>query len=250
MGDEPEALTSIRGEMLDRRAPLRPQIYGIVRRLIVTGRLRPGDTVSEPLIARRLGVSRTPVREAVKRLSDEGLIDVFAQSGTFVTEISLQAVEEAFVIRVALELESVGRAARLIDDRHVANLSEIMRRHEEKLAGSQFADAIDTDDEFHRYIAEINQMKMLWRAVDISKAHMDRGRLMVLPRPGQAELTLRQHRHIFDALVERDPAAAVAAMRTHLAVTLDNVRSQLGQDATQRLAGDGDRVSSAGPIPG
>ncbi|MFV0369656.1 MAG: GntR family transcriptional regulator [Hyphomicrobiaceae bacterium] len=227
MNAEPEALAEICGEMLDRSIPLRVQISSIVRRLIVTGRLKPGDTVNEPQIAKRLGVSRTPVREAVKRLSDEGLIDVFAQSGTFVTEISRQAIEEAFVIRTALELESVARAAPLMDARHTANLREIMRRHEERLANNQFADAIDADDEFHRYIAEVNNMKLLWRAVDISKAHMDRGRLLVLPQPGQGQITLRQHKAILNALIRRDTAGATEAMRAHLAVTLETMLGEL-----------------------
>ena len=234
MTEEPDVLTELRGELLDRRAPLRGQIYGIVRRLIVTGRLKPGDVVSEPLIARRLGVSRTPVREAVKRLSDEGLIDVYAQSGTFVTDISRKAIEEAFVIRAALELESVARAARAIDSRHAANLTDIMRRHEESLADNQFANAIDDDDEFHRYIAEVNQMRMLWRAVDISKAHMDRGRLLVLPRPGKGGETLRQHARILDALIARDAGEAVAAMRDHLGVTLNDILEQLADGGPER----------------
>ena len=234
MTEEPDVLMELRGELLDRRAPLRGQIYGIVRRLIVTGRLKPGDVVSEPLIARRLGVSRTPVREAVKRLSDEGLIDVYAQSGTFVTDISRKAIEEAFVIRAALELESVARAARAMDSRHAANLTDIMRRHEESLADNQFANAIDDDDEFHRYIAEVNQMRMLWRAVDISKAHMDRGRLLVLSRPGKGGETLRQHARILDALIARDAGEAVAAMRDHLGVTLNDILEQLADGGPER----------------
>ncbi len=249
MTEEPGVLAELRGDLLDRRAPLRGQIYSIVRRLIVTGRLRPGDVVSEPLIANRLGVSRTPVREAVKRLSDEGLIDVYAQSGTFVTDISRNAIEEAFVIRAALELESVARAARRMDARHAANLTEIMRRHEENLAENQYADAIDADDEFHRYIAEINQMRMLWRAVDISKAHMDRGRLLVLPRPGKGEETLLQHGRILEALIARDVEEATEAMRSHLGVTRDNILEQLGDNGPAGRRGAGAHASALPAAP-
>jgi DNA-binding GntR family transcriptional regulator len=213
------SLSQLRADSLDRRAPLRGQIYTLVRRLIVTGALRSGEPVGEIAIAERLGVSRTPVREAVKRLSDEGLIDVYAQSGTFVSQVSAKAIEEAFIIRTALELESVARAAPLMDGRHAENLRAIMNRHEDRLADNRFADAIDADDDFHRYIAGINQMAMLWRAVDISKAHMDRGRLMMLPKPGQAAQTLKHHAAIFRALVARDSVAATQAMRKHLTVT-------------------------------
>ena len=102
---------------LDRKSPLREQIYQLIRTLIIIGQLGPGRPVNEVEIAEQLGVSRTPVREAVKRLSDEGLINVYAQNGTFVAGISREALEEAYIIRNALELESVRRAAARIDAR-------------------------------------------------------------------------------------------------------------------------------------
>ena len=75
---------------LKRGVALSEQVYQVVRGMIVSGRMRPGEAVIEATLAARLGVSRTPVREALKRISDEGLIDVFAQSGTFVAPISRQ----------------------------------------------------------------------------------------------------------------------------------------------------------------
>ena len=96
---------------LKRGVALSEQVYQVVRGLIVSGRMRPGEAVIEATLAARLSVSRTPVREALKRISDEGLIDVFAQNGTFIAPISRRALEEAYVIRTALEAESTSRAA-------------------------------------------------------------------------------------------------------------------------------------------
>lgn len=207
---------------LNRTLPLRDQIYQYIRGLIVTGQLRPGEAINEVTIGEQLGVSRTPVREAVKRISDEGLVNVFAQTGTFVASISLKELEEAYVIRSALEMESARRAASRLTAAHAEVLEDNIAAHELAISRAKFAEAIRLDDVFHRTIAEINDFNMLWRAVDISKAQMDRGRYMSIPKPGAGEVTIRQHRQILKALQRHDGEAAAAAMREHLNTSLRN----------------------------
>jgi GntR family transcriptional regulator, rspAB operon transcriptional repressor len=214
---------------LDRKSPLRDQIYQLIRTLVIIGQLRPGQPVNEVDIAEQLGVSRTPVREAVKRLSDEGLINVVAQSGTFITDISRRDLEEAYIIRNALELESVRRAAGAIEKRHVDELDDNIRAHQQAIGRKRYAEAIRLDDQFHRAIAEINGLSMLWRAVDISKAQMDRGRYLSIPLPGWGEVTINQHRAVLDALSRHDGDSAVAAMREHLDTSLQNTLSLLDE---------------------
>jgi len=212
---------------LDRRMPLRDQIYQIIRKLVITGQLRPRQPVNEIEIAERLGVSRTPVREAVKRLSDEGLIEVYAQTGTFVAEISRKALEEAYIIRTALELESVRRAAVEMTQAHAEALEDIIALHEMAIRRRRYTDAIALDDQFHRYIAGINDLSMLWRAVDISKAQMDRGRYLSIPLSNWGDITISQHRSVLDALREHDATAACDAMREHLDTSLRNTLTLL-----------------------
>jgi DNA-binding GntR family transcriptional regulator len=207
---------------LNRTLPLRDQIYQYIRGLIVSGQLRAGDAINEVAIAEQLGVSRTPVREAVKRISDEGLVNVFAQTGTFVAPISLKELEEAYVIRSALEMESAKRAASKLTANHAELLEDNIAAHELAIARARYAEAIRLDDVFHRTIAEINDFQMLWRAVDISKAQMDRGRYMSIPKPGYGEVTIQQHKLILKALQRHDGAAAAAAMREHLNTSLRN----------------------------
>ena len=207
---------------LNRTLPLRDQIYQYIRGLIVSGQLRPGEVINEVAIGEQLGVSRTPVREAVKRISDEGLVNVFAQTGTFVAPISLKGLEEAYVIRNALEMESAKRAASKLTTAHAEILEDNIVAHELAIARAKYGEAIRLDDVFHRTIAEINDFSMLWRAVDISKAQMDRGRYMSIPKPGAGEVTIQQHRLILKALQRHDGAAAAAAMRDHLNTSLRN----------------------------
>lgn len=201
---------------LDRSRPLRDQIYPLVRGLILSGVIRPGEVIDEKAIAAQLDVSRTPVREAVKRLSDERLVDVVAQSGTKASRMDRKAIEESYLIRRALEMESAAQAAAHMTQEHADRLHDILARHERAVEKRQFAEAIARDDEFHHAITEISDLPRLWSTIEISKAQLDRCRHLMLPRAGQAEATLEQHREIIRGLNSRDPAKAAAAMRAHL----------------------------------
>ncbi len=201
---------------LDRKRPLRDQIYDLVRQLILTGRIAPGDVLDEKFIAAKLSVSRTPVREAVKKLSDEHLVDVVAQSGTRASHIDPAEVEQAFLIRRALEMESAAQAATRMNDGHAESLNDLLHQHARAIERRRFVEAISTDDRFHRYIADISNLDRLWRAIEISKAQLDRCRHVMLPRQGQGEATLEQHRTIIRALNSGDPERARRAMGDHL----------------------------------
>ena len=201
---------------LDRTRPLREQIYPMVRTLILSGIIKPGDVIDEKAIAAQLKVSRTPVHEAVKKLSDEHLVDVVAQSGTRAARIDRKEIHQSFLIRRALEMESAAQAAPLMSQEHADHLSDILMLHARAVEHRNFVEAIERDDQFHRYIVSISDLPRLWNMIEVSKAQLDRCRHLMLPRAGQAEATLEQHRGIIRALNSRDPEKARTAMREHL----------------------------------
>lgn len=209
----PADLSSVR---LDRARPLRDQIYPLVRTLILTGAIKPGEVIDEKAIAAQLDVSRTPVREAVKKLSDEHLVDVIAQSGTRAAKIDRREIAESFLIRRALEMESAAQAAPRMKQEHADRLSDILTVHSRAIERRNFIEAIAQDDAFHHYITSISDLPRLWTMIEVSKAQLDRCRHLMLPRAGQAEATLEQHREIIRALNSRDPEKARQAMRAHL----------------------------------
>jgi GntR family transcriptional regulator, rspAB operon transcriptional repressor len=209
-------------QKVDRKQPLRDQVYGVVRDLILSGDIRPGEVIDEKLIAAQLSMSRTPVREAVKKLSDEHLVDVVAQSGTRASKIDRHEVEQAFLIRRALETESAAQAATRMNDHHADTLSDILLRHARAIERKKFAEAIAQDDHFHRYIAEISDLPRLWKSVEISKAQLDRCRHLMLPRTGEGEATLEQHREIIRALNSKNAERARQAMAAHLEAAYGN----------------------------
>ena len=212
---------------IDRSRPLREQIYGIVRTLILTGEIGPGAIIDEKAIAFQLGVSRTPVREAVKKLSDENLVEVKAQSATSVAPIDRKLIHESFLIRRALEIESIGLAAPRMNGRHAERLEELHLLHTRAIQARRYVDAIARDDGFHRYISEISDLPRLWQAIEISKAQLDRCRYLTVPRQGQAEATLAQHREVIDALLRKDAALSRRMLGAHLDMAYEGIRVSL-----------------------
>ena len=217
----------LQGTRLDRGRPLGDQIYILLRKLIVAGQIQPGQTIDEKAFAAKLGTSRTPVREAIKKLSDEHLVIVAAQPGTRAAKLDLNEVEQAFIIRRALEMESAASAASRIKQVDIHALSAILAAHARAIKRKNYAEAIAHDDEFHARIAEISKMPRLWRTIEISKAHLDRCRHMMLPRSGEAAATLEQHKAIILALSSKDPNRARAVMAQHLEKAYANTRQVL-----------------------
>ena len=180
-----------------------------------------------------MGISRTPIREAVKRLGDEHLVDIVAQSATRASQLDLKAIQEAYLIRRALEMESAAQASQAMTAEHNDALTNIIHRHSQSIEHEKFANAIDIDDEFHRCIAGINKLDRLWQTIEVSKAQLDRCRHIMLPRIGQAEQTIEQHRSILRALNTADAMQASASMKAHLDFAYNSAIQLLESSALQ-----------------
>lgn len=199
------------------RAPsLRERGYAVLRKRILTCELAPGALIDEKAIAADLGMSRTPVREALKKLADEGLVEIRAQARTLVRPIDRKRIHEAYLIRRALENESIAEAARRITRQGLHQLQDIHMLHRLALQRRQYVHAIDLDDRFHRTLSEISDLPHLWQTIDVSKAHLDRLRYLTVQQIGKGEATLAQHQAIIRAVAKGDGEAARKAMADHL----------------------------------
>jgi GntR family transcriptional regulator, rspAB operon transcriptional repressor len=221
---------------LEKRRPLRDQVYGLLRQRIVTGEIAPGASIDDKLLAAELGISRTPVREAVKKLSDEHLVDVVAQSGTRASRIDTHEVRQAYLIRRVLEMESAASAALLTSTSHIEALNDILAGHERFIAQKKYVEAIAADDAFHRYIARMSNLNRLWAMIEISKAQLDRCRHKMLPRPGEADATVKQHKDIIRALSSGEAEAAREAMAKHLDSAFANTMKVLDAESLGSFA--------------
>jgi DNA-binding GntR family transcriptional regulator len=206
-----------------RAATAASKIYSDLRSQLVSLQRRPGEVVSEAEIALSYGVSRTPVREAILKLSDEGLLEIFPQSGIFVSRIPIAALPEAIIIRKALEETTARLAAERATSSQILTLRAILERQREaNTAGDR--DAFHHADElFHATIAEVAKYPGIWTLIQQVKVHVDRYRRLTLPQQGRIARTIAEHEAILAAIEAHDPAGAKIAMEVHLERLLSDI---------------------------
>ena len=192
------------------------QIYELLRRDIVRLDMAPGAPISEKDLCARFDVSRTPVREALQRLAEEDLVDILPHSGTWVSRISFALAEEGFVLRRALEIESVRKACSVITEAEVSELETLIAAMRHILKVDRLADYLEVDDAFHAAIARISGYPRIWKFIGLAKVQLDRMRQLSAPVPGHLAEVTEQHAAIVQALTRRNVMQAELAMRIHL----------------------------------
>lgn len=200
-------------------------IYRDLQRQIVMMTLKPGTALGEQMLADRYGVSRTPVREAVIRLSEEGLVDVLPQQGTFVSRLDIALIPEAVVIRQALEGATAQQAARIATAADVNMLDDILAEQGLYRDRNQVDRFMGADEAFHEAIATVAKLPGVWSYLKPAKVHIDRARWLTLPFLGRTTPVIAEHTVIRDAIAAHDPDAALAAMTTHLQAVFPDVSS-------------------------
>lgn len=190
--------------------------YLSLRHAIVELSYRPGEVLRKGDICAKLGVSRSPVAEAIMRLGGEGLVDVVPQAGTYVARFSMEEIREGAFLREAIELAAVELVAPRITEDQLLRLRRNLRVQEALVADGDFAGFYALDREMHDMILSFTTFRKLGQVAETAWVHVDRARQLVLPVPGRVAETLEEHRAILAALAARDAAAARAAMRRHL----------------------------------
>jgi GntR family transcriptional regulator, rspAB operon transcriptional repressor len=219
----PRDAARIRRNGRPRGATAASRIYAELRGELVTLRRRPGEAISEAEIALAYGVSRTPVREAILKLADEGLVEIFPQSGIFVSRIPLAALPEAIIIRKALEETTSRLAAERATASQILNLHSILERQREADAARDRDTFHQADETFHATIAEVGGYPGIWTLIQQVKVHVDRYRQLTLPQIGRMSQVIVEHKAVLDAIEAHDPAAAVHAMASHLERLLQDI---------------------------
>jgi DNA-binding GntR family transcriptional regulator len=225
-----DVIQRIPAQRMDRSRQAAPQVFEALRELIVGLDLPPGTVLPRAELAERFGVSQTPIRDALMRLGEEGLVDIFAQHATVVSRIDIASALRAHFLRRSLELEIVRELAQgdpAAGSALVARLRGHIARQAKALKPQDYAVFTLADRDFHRELYDAAGMGELWNLARQRSGHVDRLRRLNLPAKGKAQAVIRDHRAIADAIESRDAARAQAAVRAHLAGTLtfvDEVR--------------------------
>jgi DNA-binding GntR family transcriptional regulator len=188
----------------------------VLRTDVISGVLKPREAMSEARMALRFGVSRTPVREAFKRLVDEGFLVAIPQVGTFVAPIDLAAVHNSQFVRETLECRTVVLAAERIREADRLRLEAVIEEQAEAVKRQDRPEIFRSDEVFHAEISRIAGHSAVWNMIEGVKAQMDRVRCLSLETPSWSEVILQEHRVIAAHVIRHDVAGAEAAMRAHL----------------------------------
>ena len=201
---------------LNEAAPLAPQLFEAIRRAIVQMDLRPGQALSEKELSVHFNVSRQPVREAIIKLSEIGLLEIRPSRGTFVKRISVREVADARLLREAIECVLVSKACRMASAGDVANLRAIISHQEEAHANGDHGAFTLKDLEFHFAIGQSVQCDLAQKTLENARNQIDRVRFLSLDETTPVARLIAQHISIVDAIERGDRDAAQARMRQHL----------------------------------
>lgn len=202
---------------LDRfSGSLGQRVYQTLREAILSLAYRPGEILRKPEICDALGVSRSPVADAVARLAAEGLVDVVPQAGTFVARFSMEEIREGAFLREAIEVAAIERVAETITEDQLTQLRRNLTVQAALIADGDVPGFYQTDAAMHELILSFTGFRKLAQVSETAWLHVNRARQLILPVPGRIQATLDEHRAILAALEARDPDAARLATRAHL----------------------------------
>jgi DNA-binding GntR family transcriptional regulator len=210
-------------ERLERSRQAAPQVFERLREAILSLELTPGTTLSRTTLAHQFGVSSTPIRDALMRLEEEGLVEVFPQHATVVSPIDLTLAHQAHFLRRSLEIEIVRSLALAPDSRLIARLRGILAQQQALMDAHDLQAFEAADQDFHRHLYEAAQMQDLWLLVRSRSGHIDRLRRLNLPTPGKIQGIVRHHKLIVQAIADGKPDEAQQHLRDHLSGTLSHV---------------------------
>ncbi|MYN11006.1 GntR family transcriptional regulator [Pseudoduganella aquatica] len=208
---------------LDRSRNATVQVFEHLRELIVTLALEPGAVLPRNDLTRYFNLSATPIRDALTRLGDEGLVDIFPQHVTRVRSVDLASARQAQFLRLSVELEIVRTLSQKPEPALAQTLLQLVERQRACLEAGDLKNFTQIDLAFHQQLYQAAQLEQLWHTMRSGSGNLDRLRRLHLPLNGKAQSILEEHSAIARAIGAGDPAAAQGCVRQHLSGTLSEL---------------------------
>ena len=201
---------------LESYKPLRELVLDAIREAIINGTLKPRERLMEIQLAEELGVSRTPVREALRKLELEGFIVMVPRKGAYVADISFKDIADVFEIRAALEALAAGLAAERITGEELEEMERLVAEKAEAIANQDMEKLIKVDTMFHEAIYKASRNQRLTSIISNLREQIQRYRTTSLAYPGRMQRSLEEHRSIVEAIQSRDSQIAQQVAREHI----------------------------------
>ena len=201
---------------LDEYKPLRDVVFENLRGAIVEGKLKPGQRLMEVQLAEQLGVSRTPVREAIRKLELEGLVVMIPRKGAYVANMSLKDVIDVLEIRASLEGLAASLAAERITDEDIKKLESIVEEFNDSINESDVEALLRKDVEFHECIFKSTNNKKLHQLINSLWEQVYRFRVTYISDYDSTVNIVEEHKMILDAIKRRDSKLAKQSAMQHI----------------------------------
>jgi DNA-binding GntR family transcriptional regulator len=196
--------------------PLGQRVYTMLRDKILTMAFKPGTVLRKGALCDQLGVSRSPMTEALNRLSSEGLVDIIPQSATRVSQFSMFELREESFLREAIEVAIIAEVAQNRTDEQLIILSRNLRLQSLLVEDVDFQGFFEADLEFHALILAFSGFPKVAATAEQMSLQLHRARMLILPEQGRPAEAVAEHHAILAAIKARDARAARAAMSRHL----------------------------------
>ena len=196
--------------------PLREVVFITLRRAIQDGVLCPGERLMEIQLSRQLGVSRTPVREGIRRLEQEGLVITYPRRGAVVADITRSDLEDVLEVRTVLEELAIRKACLCMSEKEITLLRQASEKFEKSLQMEDLNASARADEAFHEIISNSSGNRRLIHILTNIRGQVYRYRLESLKSKDTHPDLIRQHRDICDAIAAGDAETAEAILRDHI----------------------------------
>lgn len=201
---------------LDSYKPLRELVCENIRQAIIDGTFSPGERLMEIQLADEMGVSRTPVREAIRKLELEGFVVMIPRRGTYVADISIRDITEIYEIRTCLDVLSAGLAAERITDEELEVLNRLLVEIGQYIAENNMEKIVEADTAFHDILYQASRNERLRSIINNLREQLTGIRGRSMSYPGRLVETMDEHRALVDSIAARDVERAQNAARVHI----------------------------------
>ncbi len=228
----------MRRKQIERHQTLREKILETIRDAILKGSLKPGERVSEPELAERFGISRTPIREAFRQLESEGYLKVIPRKGAVVASLSERDIEEFYAIKIILEGFAAKMAAEKLSMKDIEKLESINQRLAQIAKDGDVKNFFRVHNEFHEVFIKAAGNERLYEMINQLVMKFKRLRLASLSVPGRMEISVEEHRNMIQAFKDHDGDKADSLVRHAATIGADVLIQSMAQsgDSTEGAA--------------
>ncbi len=215
--------------------PLRDVVFNTLRSAILTGKLKPGERLMEVHLANQLGVSRTPIREAIRKLELEGLVIMIPRRGAEVARITEKSMKDVLEVRRALDALSVELACERISREDMERLHKACQVFEQATKGKDASEIARSDVALHDIIVEATGNQRLAQLVNNLSEQMYRYRFVYIMEGREYDKLVAEHREIYEGILNRDKERACRAARLHIDNQEKAIIKQIRMENESRL---------------